>query len=202
LSFRGAKRREIWISPCGRNDKERRLGWNEVESQHSRQPHSSLATHHSSLVTAVPPCRACDFLLLAQKKVTKEKGTPRKRRLRRSLRCSPSGGRRVNSCCALKQHAPLFRRLAARLSASEGGSTARSSYQASRPDQTYRPARCDPLPVRAISTTWSGIRPCIVERIIRCPHLHPDLASILIGDDAIPVLAVIRTPDCAGTRAA
>ena len=57
-----------------------------------------------------PPCRACAFFLLAQKKGTKKKGT------RVSGGCAvPSplavGGRRVNSCCALGQYAPLFRRL-------------------------------------------------------------------------------------------
>ena len=61
------------------------------------------------LATAVlffPPCRACAFFLLAQKK-----GRPRERRLRRPFACSPCGGRRVNSCCALGQYAPLIRRL-------------------------------------------------------------------------------------------
>ena len=35
----------------------------------------SLQLHSSLLYCFSPPCRACDFLLLAQKKVTKEKGT-------------------------------------------------------------------------------------------------------------------------------
>jgi len=63
------------ISPCGRNDKEHRLGWNEAESQHPGNctHHLPLATRHCC--TAFSALRAWHFLLLAQKKGTVEAGT-------------------------------------------------------------------------------------------------------------------------------
>ena len=71
-------------------------------------PATALVTHYSSLL--FPPFGRVTFFV-RPKNDHQKKGAPRERRLRRSFACSPCGGRRVNSRCALGQYAPLFRRL-------------------------------------------------------------------------------------------